>query len=596
MADSSSWYAKRSRAIVGWFRNNVVFRKAVVFMTALLFSHSLVDKGVVGILISYLEEKWDKENLTKVASVTNLQDGLSAVMMIVIAHISDTWTGRFMMVVYSTVAYVVGFWLLYLSAKFKSTNNVVLFFYLAMVPIAAGTAVRDPTLHAFLGDQMQEPNQEGLNQEDQNNAEKRVQARVKFWSGLSKFLGAIVAVFMFGRLKWKECFEISAIAMTISGLLFLCGFSFYRHVKPTRSPITDVYYVTKAAIWKRNLDYPATNDKGELQLSPPIALLRWLDKAAIDETSNSYMSSPEEQESRGMLCPVAQVTKVKLLLTMAPMWITFFNYCLVVATGSTFFLLQISTVDDKVNLMFFSIIRSFSSFMASFLYELLVPRLWTETQQKRAWKVRIGIGILCSFLSCAVARFAEIYRLKLYEDNKWKKIIPMSVFWFIPQFCLLGFMEGLCEDGLVDFYHQQVPESMKAYGPPFNQWVLGMGNFVSILWILTFKPWFGDNINNSRLDNYYAILAIASIANLFVYHFVSNMPIYNIDQVTEKDVQLQEILADSDHNPVSTSFIPPSHPSSTTSTQRIIASTSFPDQSRNTGNVVEKKLSHQKTM
>ncbi|KAL7248504.1 hypothetical protein ACSBR2_003272 [Camellia fascicularis] len=28
-------------------------------------------------------------------------------MMIVIAHISDSWTGRFMMVVYSTVAYVI---------------------------------------------------------------------------------------------------------------------------------------------------------------------------------------------------------------------------------------------------------------------------------------------------------------------------------------------------------------------------------------------------------------------------------------------------------------------------------------------------------
>ncbi|CAL5389819.1 unnamed protein product [Camellia sinensis] len=138
MADSSSWYAKLSRAIVG--------------------CHSLVDRGVVGILISYLEENWEKENLVKVASVTNVQGGLSAVMMIVIAHISDTWTGHFMMVVYSTVAYVI--------------------------------------------------------------------------------------------------------------------------VKPTRSPITNVYYVTKAAIWKRNLDYTATskqfyhNDKGELELSPPVALLR----------------------------------------------------------------------------------------------------------------------------------------------------------------------------------------------------------------------------------------------------------------------------------------------------------------------------------
>ncbi|KAI8014285.1 Protein NRT1/ PTR FAMILY 5.5 [Camellia lanceoleosa] len=525
MVDGSSWYAKLLRATVRWFRYNVVFCKAVAFMT----------------------ENWKKVNLAKVASVINVQDGLSAVMMIVLAQISDTLTGRFMMVVYSTVAYAIGFWVLYLSAMFSSANNVVLLFYLAMEPIAAGRAVRGPTLHAFLGDQI--GHQDGPNQD-----KKRVQARVNFWVRLNEFLDATVAFFVFGPLLWKVSFKISAIAMTISGVLFLCGSRFYYRKKPTGSPMTDVYCVTKAAIWKRNLDYPATpkkfyhNDKGELELSPHVALLRWLDKAAIKETSNSSMSSPEEQESRGMLCPAAQVTKVKLLLAMAPMWTTFFNYCLVVATGT------------------------------SFLYELLVLRLWTETQQKRAWKVRIGVGMFCSFLSCVVARFVEIYRLKLYKDNNGEEIIPMSVFWLTPQFCLLGFMEGLCEDGLVDFYHQQVPESMTAYGPPFNQWVLGMGNFVSILWTLTFNPWFGDNINDSRSDNYYAILAIVSIANLFVYRFVSNMPIYNIDQVARKDVQLKEIWTDGGKNLVSTVFIPPSRPS-------IRASTSFPErQSRNTGN------------
>ncbi|CAL5335086.1 unnamed protein product [Camellia sinensis] len=503
--------------------------------------NSVVDYGVVRILISYLEKNWKKVNLAKVASVINVKDGISAVMMIVLAHISDTWTGRFVMVVCSTAAYAIGFWVLYVSAMFNSANNVVLCFYLAMVPIAAGRAMRGPTLYAFLGDQIG-------HQDEPNQDKKRVQARVKFWVRLNKFLGATVAFFVFGPLLWKESFEISAIAMTISGFLFSCGFPFYYRKKPTGSPITDVYYVIKAAIWKRNLDYPATpkqfyhNDKGELELSPHVALLRWLDKAAIEETSNSSMSSPEEQESRGMLCPAAQVTKVKLLLTMAPMWATFFNYCLVVATG--------------------------------------ILRLCTERQQKHAWKVRIGVGML-----------------KLYKDNIGEKIIPMSVFWLTPQFCLLGFMEGLCEDGLVDFYCQQVPESMKAYGPPFNRWVLGMGNFVSILWVLTFKPWFGDNINDSQLDNYYAILAIVSIANLFVYGLVSNMPIYNIDQVAEKDVQLQEILADGNKSPVSKSFIPPSHLSIATSTQRITASTSFPEhQSRNTGIVVQKKLSHQKTM
>ncbi|GMP51086.1 hypothetical protein CsSME_00017454 [Camellia sinensis var. sinensis] len=596
MADAGSWYAKLLRATVRWFRYNIVFCKAVAFMTALLFSNSVVDYGVIRILISYLEKNWKKVNLAKVASVINVKDGISAVMMIVLAHISDTWTGRFVMVVCSTAAYAIGFWVLYVSAMFNSANNVVLCFYLAMVPIAAGRALRGPTLYAFLGDQIG-------HQDEPNQDKKRVQARVKFWVRLNKFLGATVAFFVFGPLLWKESFEISAIAMTISGFLFSCGFPFYYRKKPTGSPITDVYYVTKAAIWKRNLDYPATpkqfyhNDKGELELSPHVALLRWLDKAAIEETSNSSMSSLEEQESRGMLCPAAQVTKVKLLLTMVPMWATFFNYCLVVATGSTFFFLQTSNMDGHINLTYFSIIRTFSSFIASFLYELLVLRLCTERQQKHAWKVRIGVGMFCSFLSCMVARFVEIYRLKLYKDNIGDVIIPMSVFWLTPQFCLLGFMEGLCEDGLVDFYRQQVPESMKAYGPPFNRWVLGMGNFVSILWVLTFKPWFGDNINDSQLDNYYAILAIVSIANLFVYGSVSNIPIYNIDQVAEKDVQLQEILADGNKSPVSKSFIPPSHLSIATSTQRIIASTSFPEhQSHNTGIVVQKKLSHQKTM
>ncbi|KAI8012882.1 Protein NRT1/ PTR FAMILY 5.6 [Camellia lanceoleosa] len=596
MVDGSSWYAKLLHATVRWFRYNIVFCKAVAFMTALFFSHSLVDNGVVGILISYLAENWKNVNLAKVASAINVQDGLSAVMMIVLAHISDTLTDRFMMVVYSTVAYVIGFGLLYLSAMFSSASNVVLFFNLAMVPIAAGRAVRDPTLHAFLGDQI--GHQDGPNQD-----KKRVQARVNFWVRLNEFLGATVAFFVFGHLVWKVSFKISAIAMTISGVLFLCGSRFYYRKKPTGSPMTDVYCVTKAAIRKRNLDYPATpkefyhNDKGELELFPHVALLRWLDKAAIKETSNFSMSGPEEQESRGMLCPAAQVTKVKLLLSMAPMWTTFFNYCLVVATGSTFFFLQTSNMAGNVNPTYFSIIRSFSRFIASFLYELLVPRLCTETQQQRSWKVRIGVGMFCSFLSCVAARFVEIYRLKLCKDNIGEEIIHMSVFWLTPQFCLLGFMEGLCEDGLVDFYHQQVPESMKAYGPPFNQWVLGMGNFVSILWILTFKPWFGDNINDSRLDNYYAILAIVSIANLFVYRFVSNMPIYNIDQVAEEDVQLLEILVDGDKIPVSKSFIPPIHPSITTSTRRITASTSFPEhQSRNTGIVVQKKLSYQKTM
>ncbi|CAL5335087.1 unnamed protein product [Camellia sinensis] len=159
MADSSSWYAKLSRAIVGWFCYNVVFHKAVVFMAALLFSHSLVDRGVVGILISYLEENWEGKSCESCISNERPRR--------VISGYDDCHSPHFR----------------YMDRSFYD------------------------------------------------------------------------------------------------GILVIKCKSQTKKVKPTRSPITNVYYVTKAAIWKRNLDYTATskqfyhNDNGELELSPPVALL-----------------------------------------------------------------------------------------------------------------------------------------------------------------------------------------------------------------------------------------------------------------------------------------------------------------------------------
>ena len=43
------------------------------------------------------------------------------------------------------------------------------------------------------------------------------------------------------------------------------------------------------------------------------------------------------------------------------------------------------------------------------------------------------------------------------------KIIPMSVFWLLPQFCLLGLMEGLGDKGLENFIKDYVEESMKRH-------------------------------------------------------------------------------------------------------------------------------------
>lgn len=260
------------------------------------------------------------------------------------------------------------------------------------------------------------------------------------------------------------------------------------------------------------------------------AICRWLDKAALIEKISPL--SIEEQEKKWKICTVTQVEEVKLLIRMVPMWATFVMYCLVKATGRTFFYEQSNDLDDrigdnfKVPLISLYLIQSFSNSAISSLCDLVISKWFNGDKKLRAMKVRIGIGMACSCLCCIVARLVEIKRLQKVENqefiNQETDKITMSIFWLVPQFCLLGLTEGLTEEGLVQFFYYQVAESMEGYGPPFNEFVLGIGKFVSIFWVLTFRWWIRDTPNKSRLDNYYGILAIFSLGNLFfVYGCVS---------------------------------------------------------------------------
>ncbi|KAA8525621.1 hypothetical protein F0562_007497 [Nyssa sinensis] len=372
---------------------------------------------------------------------------------------------------------------------------------LAFALLALGKAGQRPTLKAFLNDQLSN---------NGHTDETRATASANFWWRLFWFLGATVAMLWFAQLSWGTKFVISTAMMMISGLLFLFGWKVYYYKTPTGSVLIVVYRVLKAAILRRHLEYPSTsststkfnmNDSDEdgLPLMPRVRFLRWLDKAAIEETSSV------NQLVTGNLCTFKQVKEVKLLFRTAPMWTTFLVYCLVCATGSTFFFEQ--------------------EFTISSLYELLIPKLWPPTSEQRlAMQLRIGAGMLCSFLAIFSARQVEIFRLGLFAKGliTEHETVRMCIFWLIPQFCLLGLMKGLVEEGMVDFFYSQVTESMRSYGTEIVEFILGIGNFLSICWLLTFKSWFGETLNESHLDNYYGIIAVLCVGNIILYCIVSH--------------------------------------------------------------------------
>ena len=69
-------------------------------------SHSLVEHAVMSILINYLSYNWKKQHLPKAIALIKLQDGLTSVLAVVLAHVADSCIGRFKMVVFTTVAYI----------------------------------------------------------------------------------------------------------------------------------------------------------------------------------------------------------------------------------------------------------------------------------------------------------------------------------------------------------------------------------------------------------------------------------------------------------------------------------------------------------
>ena len=238
--------------------------------------------------------------------------------------------------------------------------------------------------------------------------------------------------------------------------------------------------------------------------------------------------------------------EVKRLFTLIPIWTSFLGCSLVAATGNTFFYEQTSNMDVhianmEVPLKVLFALRSIICYIISFVFSSEIAR------QQRVTRIRIGVGMICSALCCFVAWQVEVHRLMKIDHLHLNDTISMSVLWLFPQLILLGLMEGLAIDGLQEFFYNHVAISMWSYGPSFSDCVLGLGNFISIPFVLLCRSWFKDSINTSHLDRYYLTLAIlSSVLLVFYVHMESPSNDSLEDQMgnASEGVELNEIRVD----------------------------------------------------
>ncbi|KAH6817962.1 hypothetical protein C2S51_001565, partial [Perilla frutescens var. frutescens] len=422
-----------------------------------------------------------------------------------------------------------GLWILYFYAS-HSESIEILVLYAAVMLIALGRAGCSISLKEFIGDQLRA---DDGSCDDDERKEKQVERHTNTLWHYVYTLGLSASIYMIGKETWVELCMICGIAMGVAFMLFLAGSLLYEYSKPTKkSVISNLWRVFYAALVKRHLSHSGFHT----------SRLGWLDKAAVVESSPSV----EEQVRKARLCTVEQVEEAKSLLNMVPLCTTFLVYGLLQATGNTFFVEQANYMNSNISVISLVVIKTFTAVIVSLICNHLFAKFQSKNNPnpKLVMLVRIGIGMILSPICCLVAWRVEVYRI----ENIVEKSVCISILWLAPQFFLLGSMQGLVFDGLVEIYSSLVPASLNKYGPSFAEFSLGIGHFLSLIFVLGFHNLFGDNHEVNRFEVYYRNLGFVCLANLLLYlciipYYLKQAPSDDADQVTEELQSLEESSA-----------------------------------------------------
>uniref|UniRef100_A0A7C9A8K6 Uncharacterized protein n=2 Tax=Opuntia streptacantha TaxID=393608 RepID=A0A7C9A8K6_OPUST len=215
----------------------------------------------------------------------------------------------------------------------------------------------------------------------------------------------------------------------------------------------------------------STNKLSHLHNNGCFLTCRWLDKAAVITEQDAKESKPDLWR----LATVHRVEELKSIMRILPIWAG--GILLVTASShqGSFVLQQARSMDRHLSPSFeippasLSIFTIVTMLTGLALYEwFFVPfvRRFTGNPSGITCLQRMGIGYLINILATIVASMVEVKRKTVAAQynllDKPAAIIPISVFWLVPQYCIHGLAEVFMNVGHLEFLYDQAPESMRS--------------------------------------------------------------------------------------------------------------------------------------
>ncbi|KAH7842964.1 hypothetical protein Vadar_011128 [Vaccinium darrowii] len=390
---------------------------------------------------------------------------------------------------------------------------------------------------------------------------------------LASLTALTFVVYVQEHVGWGWGLGIPTLAMALSIVVFIVGSSYYKKQKPEGSPLIRLAQVFGAALHKRNAVAPADpgllyeNNELDGAISSNGRLLhtnqyKWLDKAAVVTFTDNPGSNPP---NLWRLSTVHRVEELKSIIRMLPIWASGILPITAYSHQESFSIQQARTMDRSLSPLFtippatMSSFEILSTLIGLVLYErLFVPfaRRFTKNPNGITPLQRIGAGYAINVFGTLIAALVEIKRRGVAANHDLignpAAVIPISVFWLVPQYWFQGMALALITVGRIEFFYDQAPESMRSISASFFWIAIALGNYAGTLMVSLIHDYTGKggarnwipnrNLNMGRLEYYYLFVSGLQVANLIYYLICTKFYTYKaLEEVNESGMEAEDV-------------------------------------------------------
>ncbi|XP_057436932.1 protein NRT1/ PTR FAMILY 2.8-like [Lotus japonicus] len=532
--------------------------KAVKFILGNETFEKLASMSLIANLIVYMHTQYNIENANSV-EVFNIWSGFTNFLPLVGAYVADAYVGKFNMLLFGSIASLLGMGFMALGAGIPSlrppscpthsdcvhpTGMQLGVLYLGLGLFSIGSGGLRPCNIAFGADQFDTKTEKGRAQ---------LESFCNWWYFLftvALLLALTGVVYIQTNVSWFIGFVIPTACFALSLTIFMLGQSTYVRMKPKGSIISNFVKVVVAANKKRHVDLKKDSELSFYDPPQPASSesepkhtklaqtnrFRNLDKAAV-------ITDPSERDVNGepidgwRLCSVQQVEELKSILTTIPVWVAGIICFLSMGQGHSFGILQALQTSKSIGPHFIippawmGLVPMIALSMWIFLYEkIYIPWTMKTTKEGKRLSIehRILIGIMFSIVSMVVSGLVEVRR-RDFALRSGSFESPIGIWWLVPQFALSGLVEAFAAIPMMELLTSYWPESVKTLGGAVFFLSISIASYlgtilIRVILVVTNKygktPWLGGNdLNKNRLEYFYYTIAVLGGLNLLYFQF-----------------------------------------------------------------------------